>query len=92
MRPVDASHISYAEPKYGKLGRGKGSKEDDKWALPIGHAEHMQSHDVGERRYWEMTGLDPCIIAMALWAAYPDEEKALLILEHSYRQAKQRRM
>jgi hypothetical protein len=87
--PVEAAHISFAEPKYGKLGRGKGTKEDDKWAIPMAHASHMRSHDLGERRYWEMIGIDPCIIAMALYAAYPDEEKARLILEHSRNQARQ---
>jgi hypothetical protein len=88
--PVEAAHISYPESRYGKLGRAKGTKEDDKWAIPLSNSTHRDQHSMGERRYWEMIGIDPCIIAMALYAAYPDEEKAKLILEHSYRQAKKK--
>lgn len=91
VRPVDAAHISYADNRYGKLGRAKGTKEDDRWAIPLSQNSHREQHSMGERRYWEVIGLDPCIIAMSLWAAYPDDDKARLILEHSVRQAQQKR-
>ena len=33
--PVEAAHVSYPEPRAGKLGRGKGAKESDCWAVPL---------------------------------------------------------
>lgn len=33
--PVEAAHVSYADPRAGKLGRGKGRKESDQWAVPL---------------------------------------------------------
>jgi hypothetical protein len=88
--PVEAAHVNYAEPKYGKTGRGKGTKSSDHWAVPLHPDQHRIQHQGNEQAYWQSVGLDPCIIAMALYAAYPDEEKARLILEHSYRQAKKK--
>lgn len=85
--PVEAAHISYAEPKYGKLGRGKGRKEDDAWAVPLHHSMHYEQHRMNERKFWDAYGIDPCIVAMALRVAYPSIERATLVLEHSRRTA-----
>lgn len=79
---VEAAHISYAEPKYGKTGRGKGTKESDRWAIPLCTEEHKRQHSMGERAYWQSVGIDPCIVAMALYAAFPSEARAILIISH----------
>lgn len=74
--------MSYAVPEYGKLGRGKGTKESDRWAVPLSPDEHRKQHTGDEREYWRSVGIDPCIVAALLYAAYPSREKALLVLSH----------
>ena len=78
--PVEAAHISYAEPRYGKLGRGKSQKESDRWCLPLAPAEHIRQHAMGERAYWARVGIDPCVVALALYGVYPSVELARLVI------------
>ncbi|MGE0290636.1 MAG: hypothetical protein AB7I42_25145 [Bradyrhizobium sp.] len=80
--PVEAAHISYREDRYGKLGRGLGSKESDQWAIPLCPEEHRRQHSMNEREFWRSVGIDPCIVAMALHAAFPNTERALLVIKH----------
>jgi len=80
--PVEAAHVSYAEPRAGKLGRGKSAKESDCWALPLHPDEHRRQHSMGEREYWHSVGIDPCVIAAFLYAAYPNRDRALLIINN----------
>jgi len=82
---VEAAHVSYAVPAYGKLGRGKGAKESDQWAVPLTPDEHREQHRVGEKAYWASVGIDPCIIAALLYAAYPNRERAMLIISNIQR-------
>lgn len=83
--PVEAAHVSYPEPRAGKLGRGKGAKESDCWAVPLHPDEHRRQHSMGEREYWQSAGVDPCIIAAFLHAAYPNRERALLVINNIQR-------
>jgi hypothetical protein len=83
--PVEAAHVSYAVPEYGKLGRGKGSKESDRWAVPLCPDEHRRQHSMNEQAYWRSTGIDPCIVAALLWAAYPSRDRALLVINNIQR-------
>lgn len=76
----EAAHISYAEPAYGKLGRGMGLKEEDRWTVPLCPAAHRRQHTKKEQRFWSEVGIDPCIVAMALWGCTGDTETALVIL------------
>lgn len=78
--PVEAAHVSYADPRYGKLGRGKGSKESDRWAVPLHTDEHARQHAMNERAYWREVGIDPCILALALHAACPDVGLGMIII------------
>lgn len=79
---VEAAHISYAEPSYGKLGRGMGSKESDRWVVPLCPAEHRNQHSMGERAYWSLHGIDPCVVALALYGAYPDAGLAMIVIQN----------
>ena len=79
---VEAAHVSYPEPRYGKLGRGKGAKESDCWAVPLDPDEHRRQHSMGEREYWQSVGIDPCIVAALLYAAYPSRDRALLVINN----------
>lgn len=78
--PVEAAHISYAAPEYGKLGRAKSQKESDRWAVPLHKDEHDRQHSMNERKYWRSVGIDPCSVALSLHAAFPDTERGLLII------------
>jgi hypothetical protein len=82
---VEAAHVSYAVPAYGKLGRGKGAKESDQWAVPLTPDEHRAQHSMGEQAYWRSVGIDPCIIAALLYAAYPNRERAMLVISNIQR-------
>lgn len=81
----EAAHVSYAEPRAGKLGRGKASKESDCWAVPLHPDEHRRQHGMDEREYWKSVGIDPVPIAAFLHAAYPNRERALLIINNIVR-------
>ena len=83
--PVEAAHVSYAEPRAGKLGRGKGAKESDCWAVPLYPEEHRKQHSMGEREYWASVGIDPVQVAAFLYTAYPNHERALLVINHVQR-------
>lgn len=78
--PVEAAHISYADPLYGKKGRGMGLKEDDCWVVPLNPRQHAKQHSMNEKNYWKQCGIDPCAVAKALWECSGDTEKALAIL------------
>lgn len=82
---VEAAHVSYADPRAGKLGRGKASKESDCWAVPLHPDEHRRQHGMDEREYWLSVGIDPVPIAAFLHAAYPNRERALLIINNIVR-------
>lgn len=79
---VEAAHISFPMAKYGKLGRGKGSKENDAWTVPLSPEEHRRQHSMAETAYWDSVGIDPCIVAMSLYMAYPNIELAELVIRN----------
>lgn len=83
--PVEAAHVSYPDPRYGKLGRGKSSKESDRWAVPLHMDEHARQHGMNERAYWRSVGIDPCILALALHAACPDVGLGNIIISSTER-------
>lgn len=84
-RPVQAAHVSYPNPALGKLGRGKSAKESDRWAVPLCPEEHARQHSMSEEAYWRSVGIDPCVTALALHGAYPNETLALLIVRNASR-------
>lgn len=79
---VEAAHVSFADPRAGKLGRGKGSKENDQWAVPLCPEEHRRQHSMSEHDYWASVGINPVQVAAFLYAAYPNRERALLIINN----------
>lgn len=78
---TEAAHISYADLRYGKLGRGKGQKEESIWVVPLCGQHHREQHDVGERPFWRANDIDPCRLAAALFIRTQDYQTALLILD-----------
>lgn len=70
--PVEAAHLSTANPKYGHMGRGKGQKSADRWALPLSPEEHRMQHRMNERAYWDILSIDPWLTALVLHGLYLD--------------------
>lgn len=79
---VEAAHISFLAPEYGKLGRGKGAKESDRWAIPLCAEEHRLQHTMNEQDYWASRGINPCVVALALRGAYPNSGLALIVIQN----------
>jgi hypothetical protein len=82
-RPVDAAHIRYADPIYGKRETGKGEKPSDKWTVPLARRFHDAQHGQAEREFWARHGLDPLRIALALHACSGDDDQAFVILREA---------
>lgn len=70
--PVEAAHLSFAAIEYGHLGRAKGRKASDRWALPLHPDEHAKQHAGNERAYWASTGINPHILALVFWGLFSD--------------------
>lgn len=70
---IQAAHLSSAALKYGHLGRGKGRKASDRWAIPMCSEQHSKQHHTGnEMAYWKSTGRDPHMIALVLFGLWSD--------------------
>lgn len=70
--PCDAAHIRYADPACGKPYTAKSMKADDEWAVPLSREAHSKQHSMNEEDFWANAGIDPCKIAMRLWAISGD--------------------
>lgn len=77
-RGVEAAHIRYADPRFGKRETGVGEKASDRWTVPL----HVEMHRLGkdaqhagnERAFWRRHGIDPVRVAAALYANSGDYE------------------
>ncbi len=67
---VEAAHVSFASPYYLHYGRGKGSKADDRWALPLHPDCHRAQHATNERDWWKSQGINPHELALILFGAW----------------------
>lgn len=69
---VQAAHVSFAAPRYGHYGRGRGTKAPDRFALPLSPEEHARQHSMNEAAYWASVGINPHILALTLWGLFTD--------------------
>jgi len=72
---VDPAHIRFADPRYRKPAVGMGEKPDDRWVVPMSRSEHDRQHSMDEQAYWQSVGIDPCHVALMLWAISGDDEE-----------------
>lgn len=70
--PVEAAHLSKGDILYGHLGRGKGTKAGDRWALPLSKIQHEAQHTVGEMRFWRALKINPYLAALSLHGLWTD--------------------
>jgi hypothetical protein len=80
-RPVEACHIRYADPRYGKRETGMSEKPSDKYVVPLSPEKHREQHSMNEREFWEKHRIDPLAVATALWANTGDDEACEMILQ-----------
>lgn len=71
-QPVEAAHVSYANPAFGATGRGKGQKASDRWALPLSPEEHRKQHGMNEQEYWRSVGINPHLAACILYGLFEE--------------------
>lgn len=90
-RPVEAAHLSSANAYYGHMGRGKGQKADDRWALPLSPAMHREQHAGNEMAFWKRHGINPHLLALVLHALFEQgasaDYAALIVGQHRQRSA-----
>jgi hypothetical protein len=72
-RPSDPHHLRFAQ------SRAMARKVSDEFTVPLCRGHHREVHRYGdEAAWWEKTGLDPTVAALALWLethpllAWPD--------------------
>jgi hypothetical protein len=82
-KTIQAAHIRSGSPGYGKRRTGIGEKSGDHWTLPICAEHHGGQHAGNEKEFWEHLGIDPFAIALALFAASGDDERAELIIREA---------
>lgn len=84
VRGVEAAHIRYGDGQWGKRSTGMGEKPDDHWVVPLSPAMHREQHAFGnEALWWEKKGINPILVALALWRATGDEQAAENIIFHA---------
>lgn len=86
--PCEAAHLNYADRRFGKPERGKGTKADDCWVLPLTEDEHRSGPDAQhrtgkEREWWERHGIDATTLASRLWAVSGDTDSAVEIINQA---------
>lgn len=72
---TEAAHIRAASLPHGKRYTGKAEKPSDCWAVPLCSHHHREQHSTSELAWWASYGLDPFVIAIALYAARPGADK-----------------
>lgn len=90
-QPVEAAHISYASPTYGKRERGKAEKADDRWVVPLSPDKHREQHAGNEIAFWNAHGIDPLQVSLALYNCGRDHEMARIIIRSARERAKEQR-
>ncbi|MBO6512019.1 MAG: hypothetical protein JJ979_26645 [Roseibium sp.] len=84
LQGVHAAHIRYGDRLYAKPAAGEREKPDDVWTLPLWWEKHSEQHDGSERLFWSSHGIpDPLAVCTRLYAVYPSEERAMIILQRA---------
>lgn len=73
--PCDAAHLRASSLKHDKPMTGIAAKPDDRWALPLLHAHHMEQHQHNELDWWRTLGVtDPFQLAIDHYERYRKEQ------------------
>jgi hypothetical protein len=80
-KPCDPHHLRCGPAA---KERGVSLKATDRWAVPLTRDEHEMVHKLGgtvEFDWFRVRGINVLELATALWAAFPDEERMLRIIQ-----------
>lgn len=81
---IEAAHVRVASPVHGKRETGISEKPSDKWSVPLCANHHTRlpdsQHEIGEEKFWSALGMNPCDLALALFACTGDEDLAETII------------
>lgn len=77
---VEAAHLRMSNYRLGKRESGKGEKPSDQWTVPLCKIHHEKQHAMGEVPFWDWAGLNPFVVALALFAMSGDDEAGLMII------------
>lgn len=77
---VEAAHVRLGSPLYGKPQAGLQEKPDDRWTWPACPRHHDEQHSMNEAAFWSALAIDPLQLALALFDATGDEERAEQII------------
>ena len=80
---TESAHIRYSDLRVAKRKVGIGEKPDDFWTVPLSSTEHRKQHSMNERVYWQQVGIDPILIALALYAVSGDHERGCEIVANA---------
>ncbi len=84
---IHAAHLRAGSLENGKRETGAGEKPNDSWTLPLCAEHHVlgpeAQHNSGELEWWKRHGIDPFVVALALYRASQagDRDAALAIVE-----------
>ena len=73
---TEAAHIRFADRRAAKRPTGMGEKPDDVWTLPLCGRHHREQHSMGEHSFWNIQGIDPIFLALALCHARDNRDRA----------------
>jgi len=83
-RNIEAAHIRMSDRRVAKRETGMAEKPDDCWAMPLCSSCHREGptsqHGMGERDFWELLRIDVILVALALWQATNDYDRACQII------------
>lgn len=86
-KQVEAAHVRMPSAEHGKPETGKGARPDDQWTVPLCRGHHQDlpdaQHRMGEAAFWGRHGTNPVVLALSLWCATGDEERAEAIIKES---------
>lgn len=84
---IQAAHIRARSTQFRKRQAGAAEKPDDKWTVPLCAAHHLfgpdAQHDLNELVWWARQGIDPFVLALALFGCGGDTEEAEGIIEQA---------
>lgn len=70
QRPVQVAHLSFANAAFAHYGRGKGTKANDRWTLPLSVALHAEQHQGNEREFWLRHKVNPHLACVILYGIF----------------------
>ena len=81
---TEACHIRHSDLRVAKRQVGIGEKPSDVWTVPMCGQCHRRQHEMGnERAFWQQVGIDPILIALALYAVSGDHERGCEIVANA---------